>query len=72
VTDFGFIDYGTAEAPSTREEQWISELRNEVGRLTEENARPRSDREALDYAVTLLRAERDRLRVEVELLREAS
>jgi hypothetical protein len=53
--DFGFISYGTAEAPSTREQQWIAELRNEVGRLTDENH--------------LLRAERDRLRVELELLR---
>lgn len=52
---FGFISYGTADVPSTREQQWIAELRGEVGRLTEENL--------------LVRAERDRLRAELELLR---
>lgn len=52
---FGFVSYGPVGVPGTREQRWVAELRNEVGRLTDENL--------------LLRAERDRLRVELELLR---
>lgn len=50
----------------SREERWISELRDEVGRLTGENRRLRR---ALEDELSIVVAERDRLRFELVLLR---